>query len=83
MRLVFLGQRKDKKMPAVYYVGRTFDEAQVNYATTEKELLVIDKFRSYLAGFKIIVYTDYATIRYLLRKKDAKPRLIRWILLLQ
>jgi hypothetical protein len=31
----------------------------------------------------VIVYTDYATLKYLLTKKDAKPRLIRWILLLQ
>jgi hypothetical protein len=32
---------------------------------------------------KVIIYTDHATIKYLLSKKDAKPRLIRWILLLQ
>lgn len=61
--------------------------AQFNYATTLKELLVIvfsiDKFQSYLVGAKIIVYTDHTVIRYLLRKKDAKPRLLRWILLLQ
>jgi hypothetical protein len=59
----------------------------MNYATTEKELLAvvfaIDKFRSYLVGAKIIIYTDHAAIRYLLSKKDAKPRLLRWILLLQ
>jgi hypothetical protein len=59
----------------------------INYATTEKELLVIvyaiDKFISYLLGAKVIVYTDHATLKYLLTKKDAKPRLIRWILLLQ
>jgi hypothetical protein len=57
---------------------------QPNYATTEKELLAvifaIDKFRSYLLGAKAIVYTDHATLKYLLTKKDAKPRLIRWIL---
>ena len=61
-------------------------EAQLNYATTEKELLAffaIDKFRSYLVGAKIIVYSDHAALKYLLTKKDAKPRLIRWILLLQ
>ena len=34
-------------------------------------------------GSKVIVYTDHAAIRYLMSKKDAKPRLIRWILLLQ
>ena len=60
---------------------------QLNYATTKKELLVvvfaIDKFRSYLVGAKVIVYTDYAALKYLLTKKGAKPRLIRWILLLQ
>jgi hypothetical protein len=53
----------------------------------EKELLAvvftIDKFRSYLVGAKVIVYTDHAALKYLLTKKDAKPQLIRWILLLQ
>jgi hypothetical protein len=31
---------------------------------------------------KVIVYTDHAAIKYLLANKEAKPRLIRWILLL-
>ena len=81
-----LGQTKDKKLHAIYYASRTLDPAQMNYATTEKELLAVvfalDKFRSYLVGAKIIIYTDHAAIRYLLNKKDAKPRLIRWNLLL-
>ncbi|RVW62567.1 Retrovirus-related Pol polyprotein from transposon 17.6 [Vitis vinifera] len=42
-----------------------------------------DKFRSYLIGTKVIVFTDHATLRYLFGKKDAKLRLIGWILLLQ
>ena len=49
---------------------------QLNYATTEKELLAVvfamDKFRSYLIGAKVIVYTDHAALKYLLTKKDAK-----------
>jgi hypothetical protein len=36
-----------------------------------------------LVGAKVIVYTDHATLKYLLTKKDVKPHLIRWILLLQ
>ena len=60
---------------------------QLNYTTTEKELLAvvfaIDKFRSYLVGAKVIVYSDHSALKYLLTKEDAKPRLIRWILLLQ
>ncbi|RDX84353.1 Retrovirus-related Pol polyprotein, partial [Mucuna pruriens] len=52
-----------------------------NYTTTENELLaivfVLDKFRSYFLGSKIIVFSDHAALRYLLRKPDAKLRLIR------
>lgn len=36
-----LGQRKDKKLNVIYYASRTLDEAQCNYATTEKELLAV------------------------------------------
>jgi hypothetical protein len=46
-------------------------------------VFAIEKLRSYFVGAKVIVYTDHATLKYLLMKKDAKPRLIRWILLLQ
>ena len=43
----------------------------------------MDKFRSYLVSAKVIVYTDHAAQKYLLTKKDAKPRHICWILLIQ
>ena len=46
-------------------------------------IYALEKFRSYLVGSKVIVYTDHATIKYMLTKADSKPRLIRWILLLQ
>ena len=63
------------------------NNAQLNYATTEKEVLAIvfafDKFRPYLIGNRVIVHTDHSTIKYLMTKKYAKPRLIRWVLLLQ
>lgn len=42
-----------------------------------------DKFRAYLIGAKVTVYTDHAAIKYLIAKKDDKPQLIRCILLLQ
>ena len=59
----------------------------MNYSTTEKELFnlvfALNKFRSFLLGFKTIVFTDHTAVRYLMTKQDAKPRLIRWILLFQ
>ncbi|RDX80919.1 hypothetical protein CR513_38457, partial [Mucuna pruriens] len=52
-----------------------------------KELLAVvfalDKFRSYLLDSKINVFFDHAALIFLLKKPDAKPRLIRWMLLLQ
>ncbi|KAK1419540.1 hypothetical protein QVD17_28715 [Tagetes erecta] len=81
-----LGQRKDKHFHPIYYASKTLNDAQENYTTTEKELLAVvfafDKFRSYLVLSKTVVYTDHQAVRYLFAKKDAKPRLIRWILLL-
>ncbi|XP_075077274.1 uncharacterized protein LOC142164010 [Nicotiana tabacum] len=82
-----LGQRKEKMFMPIYYVGRTLNDAQVNYATTEKEFFVVvfdfDKFRSYLVGSKVIVHTDHSALKYLLSKKESNPRLMRWVLLLQ
>ncbi|KAK1666315.1 hypothetical protein QYE76_054474 [Lolium multiflorum] len=82
-----LGQRVDKKLNVIHYASKTLDAAQRNYATTEKELLAVvfacDKFRSYIVDSKVTIHTDHAAIRYLMTKKDAKPRLIRWVLILQ
>jgi hypothetical protein len=81
-----LAQSKDKKHYAISYARKTVTGPQLNYATTEKELLavvsVIEKFRSYLVGTKVIVYIDQAALKYLLTKKYAKPHLVQWILLL-
>jgi hypothetical protein len=80
------GQSKDKKHYAISY-ARTLTGPQPNYATMEKELLAmvfaIERLRSYLVGATVIVYTDHAALKYLLTKKDAKPCLIWWILVLQ
>jgi len=71
----------------IYYTSPTLNDAQQNYITKEKELLAVvfsfDKFHSYLIGAKVIVYIDHSALKYLLKKSDAKPRLIRWILLIQ
>ena len=81
-----LGQRTDKTFTALYYASKTFNEAQENYSTTEKEMLAIvfacEKFRPYILGSHVIGHTDHVAIKYLMAKKDAKPRLIRWVLLL-
>ena len=82
-----LGQRKDKKAFVIYYASKTLDSAQANYTTTEKEFLAVvlalEKFRSYIVGSPITIFTYHAALKYLLSKQDTKPRLTRWILLCQ
>ncbi|GKE60661.1 reverse transcriptase domain-containing protein, partial [Tanacetum coccineum] len=82
-----LGQRIDKHFKPIHYANKTMNEAQENYTTTEKDLLAVvfafDKFYQYLVLSKTIVFTYHSALRYLFTKQDAKPRLIRWILLLQ
>ncbi|XP_076958465.1 uncharacterized protein LOC143634196 [Bidens hawaiensis] len=82
-----LGQRVDKKPVAIYYASKTLYDAQINYTTTEKELLAVvyalDRFRYYIWMSKVIAFSDHSAVKYLMEKKDAKLRLIRWILLLQ
>ena len=82
-----LRQKRERMFQVIHYARRTLNDAQLNYATTEKELLAIvftfDKFRPYLIGNKATVHTDHSAIKYLMKKKESKPRLIRWELLLQ
>ena len=82
-----LGQREDGKPYVVYYASKTLNDAQKNYITTENKLLVVvfalDKFKNYLLGTSIVIFTDHSALKYLLNKKDAKIRLIGWILLFQ
>ncbi|GKE24493.1 reverse transcriptase domain-containing protein [Tanacetum coccineum] len=67
-----LGQRKTKHFQPIHYASKTMTEAHA-----------FEKFRPYLVLSKSIVYTDHSALKYLLSKQDAKPRLLRWVLLLQ
>nr|GEW44699.1 reverse transcriptase domain-containing protein [Tanacetum cinerariifolium] len=82
-----LGQCKTKHFQPIHYASKTMTEAQIHYTTTKKEMFSVvyafEKFRPYLFLSKIIMYTDQLSLKYLLNKHDAKPRLIRWVLILQ
>ncbi|GJW30864.1 reverse transcriptase domain-containing protein [Tanacetum coccineum] len=82
-----LGQKDGKNFHPIYFTSKTLNPAQQKYTITEKELMAIvfafDKFISYLILSKTIVHTDHPAFKHLFKKQDAKPRLIRWILLLQ
>nr|GEY58046.1 reverse transcriptase domain-containing protein [Tanacetum cinerariifolium] len=80
--------RLDKMLQRpIHYASKTMIDAESNYTTTEKEILAVvyafEKLRSYLIMNKSIVHTDHSALKYLFAKKDAKMRLLRWVLLLQ
>ena len=83
---IVLGQRIDKKPHMINYASHTLNQAQVNYTVTKKELLAVvsifEKFRLHLIGSRVIVLTEHAALKHLMEKNDAKPRPIRWIMLL-
>jgi hypothetical protein len=76
-----LGQRRKKLLHVIYYASHVLNPAQMNYATTEKELLTVvyafNKFRQYLLGSKVVIYTYHVALKYLFAKQDYKPRLLR------
>ncbi|GJY57266.1 reverse transcriptase domain-containing protein [Tanacetum coccineum] len=82
-----LGQKDGKNFHAIYFASKTLNPSQHKYIVTEKELMDVvfafDKFRSYLILSKTIVHTNHSALKNLFKKQDAKPLLIRWILLLQ
>nr|GEY10011.1 reverse transcriptase domain-containing protein [Tanacetum cinerariifolium] len=82
-----LGQRHEKHFKPIHYASKTMNDAESNYTMTEKDMLAVvyafEKFRSYLIMNKSIVHTDHFALKYLFAKKDAKARLLRWVLLLQ
>nr|GFB74515.1 reverse transcriptase domain-containing protein [Tanacetum cinerariifolium] len=80
-------KRHEKHFKPIHYASKTMNDAKTNYTTTEKEMLAVvyafEKFRSYLIMNKSTVHTDHSALKYLFAKKDAKARLLRWVLLLK
>ena len=77
----YFAKERMEILNVVYYARKTLNEAQRNYTTTEKELLAVvyalDRFRAYLVGSDIVIFTDHSALKYLLTKQNAKARLIR------
>lgn len=81
-----LSQVRDGYERPIAYASRNFNNAELNYSTTEKELLGvvygIQAFRCYLYGKKFTVISDHRPLKWLLSLKDPGSRLARWAMTL-
>jgi len=54
---------------------------------TEKEFLVviyaINKFRHYITGYPVVLYTDHSAMKYLANKPITNGRVRRWLIIFQ
>ena len=70
----------------VAYNSRSLSKAERNYSVTELELLsivfAVTRWRHYLCGRRVVVFTDHAALQYTLRARDLHGRLARWQLAL-
>jgi hypothetical protein len=84
---IVLRQEEDKKHYTIYFIRNNITPTKLNYIVTEKEFLVvihaINKFRHYITGCLVILYTDHSPIRYLDNKPITNGWVTRWLLLLQ
>ncbi|RDY09852.1 Retrovirus-related Pol polyprotein, partial [Mucuna pruriens] len=83
-----LGQRArvGKPVHVIAYASWTMDPAQLITQLRRsywQSCLLWTNFVHTYSAKKIIVFSGHAALRFLLKKWDAKPRLIRWMLLLQ
>lgn len=76
-----LRQDKDKVFHAIHYASKKLYPAQCNYTTIEKEMLVVvfacEKFRPYLMANRVYVYSDHSALKYVMKKKEIKVRLMK------
>lgn len=78
---------ENNELRIVSLISRCLNSAEVNYTTTEKELLAIvysiTKLRTYLLGVQFEIITDHKGLTFLLTTAYLNARLIRWSLILQ
>ena len=77
----------EKRLRLVVCMSRKLNKHEVNYHVHEKKLLALvestTKWRHYLHGLPVIVYTDGFALKYLQTMAKPSPRQIRWLHRLQ
>ena len=71
----------------IQFISRSFRGPELNYTTTEKELLAVvhclKKVRLYLLSTTFVIRTDHKALQFLRPDNVMSDRLVRWLLFLQ
>ena len=71
----------------IAYASKSFNTAQMNYDTTEREALAIvwalEHFNTYCEGHRYTLLTDHQALSFIRTNKDTSKRITRWNVLLQ
>lgn len=78
---------EDRNIRVITMASRLLKGSELNYTTSEKELLAIVwavlKFRIFILGTQIFIITDHLALTFLMKCRLLSGRLTRWILILQ
>lgn len=81
-----LSQGKIGEDLPIAYASRSLQKAEINYSTTDKELLAIvfavKHFRPYLYGRKFTLATNHSPLIWINNIKDPTSRMLKWRLTL-
>jgi len=84
---VVLQRDSENRERVVAYASRRLSGPECRYTTTEREALAIiyscEKFRHFLLGRLVTVYTDHHSLCWLMSLQTPNSRLVRWSLRLQ
>jgi hypothetical protein len=76
-------QFHDGKAFPVAYVARKLTSAEINYTTTEQEMLAMvycfKQWRCYLEGSKVLLHTDHEPLTWLSKQERPNRRQARWL----
>ena len=78
-----LSQRQDGQERVIAYGSKALSKEERNYCVTRRELLAVvhfvEAYRYYLYGRPFLIRTDHSSLRWMLRQKEPKDQLARWI----
>ena len=78
-----LSQRQGEHEKVIGYGSKALSKEERNYCVTRRELLAVvhfvEHYKYYLQGKKFVIRTDHASLRWMLRQKEPKDQLARWV----